>query len=277
MQYSNTTGHDQRMVGAAKKGMTRTAVGASCRWAATLLAAVFTTAAVADSTLRTELVQAGLYRISGAGGGTVLRVDAKGLIVVDAPREGAYRALMDEVHRIAKTSTLPVRALVVTAIGPEQTGNVVPFAAAGVPVIVQQRALPRLVVELRARGATAPLGAFVSYHNDYLLRDGDLEAEVEYVGSGRTGADIIVFFRDLRVVSVGELFTHDLPQPDCASGGSFAGWASAITHLLWFDFDLAVPGRGAPVGKRELAEFKAKLDALAARSSAASDCRLPPK
>jgi hypothetical protein len=247
--------------------MTRTALGAHGRWVATLFAAVFTTAAVAaDSTLKTELVTPGLYRISGVGGGTVLRVDAKGLIVVDAQREGAYRALLDEMHRIARTGTLPVRALVVTAIGPEQTGNVVPFAAAGVPVIVQQRALPRLVADLRARGANAAPGALVGYRNDYLLRDGDLEAEVEHVGSGRTGADSIVFFRDLRVVAVGELFTHDVPQPDRASGGSFAGWASAITHLLWFDFDVAVPSHGAPVGKRELAAFKARLESLAQRS-----------
>ena len=246
--------------------MARTTFGALGRWLATLGAAVFATAAAADSALTTELVRPGLYRISGESGGTVLRVDAKGLIVVDAQREGASSALMDEVRRIADTGTLPVRALVVTAVGPEQTGDVVPFAAAGVPVIVQRRALPRLAADLRARGATAPPGAFVSYHNDYLLRDGDLEAEVEHVGSGRTGADSVVFFRDLRVVAVGELFTHDVPQADTASGGSYAGWASAITHLLWFDFDVAVPSRGAPVGKRELAAFKAKLDALAQRS-----------
>jgi hypothetical protein len=244
----------------------RTTCGVFGRCAATLVAAVFATAASADSPLSTEMVKPGLYRISGAAGGTVLRVDAKGLIVVDAPREGTYHALMDEVHRIAKSDTLPVRALVVTAIGPEQTGSVVPMATAGVPVIVQERALPRLVADLRAHGASAPPEALVSYRNDYLLRDGDLEAEVEHVGSGRTGADSVVFFRDLRVVAVGELFTHDVPQADSASGGSFAGWASAITHLLWFDFDVAVPSRGAPVGRRELAAFKATLESLAQRS-----------
>ena len=247
-------------------GIARTTSGALGTWLATLGAAVFTTAAAADSTLTTELLKPGLYRISGESGGTVLRVDARGLIVVDAQRKAGSGALMDEVHRIAKTETLPVRALVVTAIGPEQTDSVVPFAAAGVPVIVQERALPRLVAELRARGTNAPSGAFVSYQNDYLLRDGDLEAEVEHVGSGRTGADSVVFFRDLRVVAVGDLFTHDVPQADTASGGSFAGWASAITHVLWFDFDVAVPSRGAPVGKTQLAAFKAKLDALAQRS-----------
>jgi hypothetical protein len=254
------------MAGTTMRDVARTGFGASGKWVAALLAAICTTAAVADSTLKTELVKPGVYRISGAGGGTVLRVDQRGLIVVDAQREGTYRALMDEVRRITKTDTIPVRALVVTAIGPEQTGNVAPFAAAGAPVIVQERALPRLVADLRASSASAPPGAFVSYHNDYLLRDGDLEAEVEHVGSGRTGADSVVFFRDLRLVAVGELFTHDVPQADRASGGSFAGWAAAIGHALWFDFDVAVPSRGAPVGRRELEAFKARLEALAQRS-----------
>lgn len=263
MQYSNMTG--------------RAPLGVR-RWAATLLVAFFTGAAAADTTLRTEAVKPGLYRISGAGGGTVLRVDAKGLIVVDSQREGAYRSLMDEVHRVAKTTALPVRALMLTAVGPEQAGNVVSFAAAGVPVVVQQRAVPRLMADLRARGATAP-APFVTYRNDHIVRDGDLEAEVEHVGSGRTGADSVVFFRDLRVVAVGELFTHGAPQPDCASGGSFAGWASALTHVLWFDFDVAVPSRGMPVGKRELEALKATLEALAARGGTSppgsSDCRPP--
>jgi hypothetical protein len=231
---------------------------------AALGAVVFTTAAAADSSLTTELVKPGLYRISGESGGTVLRVDEKGLIMVDTLREAVSSALMDEVHRIAKSSA--VRALVLTAIGPEQSSSVVPFAAAGVPVIVQEQALPRLAADLRARGATAPPGAFVSYHNDFLLRDGDLEAEIEHVGRGRTGADSVVFFRDLRVVAIGELFTHGAPHADSASGGSFAGWATAITHLLWFDFDVAVPSRGAPVSKRELAAFKARLESLAQRS-----------
>jgi len=97
------------------------------------------------------------------------------------------------------------------------------------------------------------------------------------VGSGRTGADSIVVFRGLRVVAVGDLFTTDAPQPDCASGGSFAGWAAAIDHLLWSDFDIAVPSRGAAVGKSELRAFKATLEALARRAGSSpagpADCR----
>lgn len=227
------------------------------------------------STPSAELVKPGLYRVNGAGGGTLLRIGTSGLIVVDANRAGTYRPLKAEIERIASSARTQVSALVLTGAGPEQSGNVAQFVDAGGPVIVQRRALARLVAEGPA--GTAASKSFVAYDDDYMLRVGDLEAEIEHVGRGRSAADSVVLFRDLRVVAVGELYTDTTPTPECASGGSFAGWAAAIDHLLWSDFDVAVPSRGAPVGKRELTAFKAKLLALAAQASSSpsvsSDCR----
>jgi glyoxylase-like metal-dependent hydrolase (beta-lactamase superfamily II) len=182
---------------------------------------------------------------------------------------------MSEIQRIAQTPDPSIRALVLTASGVEQAGNLAQFVAAGVPVIVQQRAFAALAASPSPTGARAAT-AFVTYDNDYLLRVRDIQVEVEHVGRGRTGADSIVVFRDLRVVAIGELFTAGMPEPDCSTGGSFAGWAAAIDHLLWSDVDVVVPSRGPPIGKPELAAFKAKLEALAARAASqprgSSDC-----
>jgi glyoxylase-like metal-dependent hydrolase (beta-lactamase superfamily II) len=223
-----------------------------------------------------ELVKPGLYRIAGAAGQSLVRVGAQGVVVVDPAGSGTHESLMAAIRRIAKTSDPSVRALVLTAAGPEQAGDVRAFVDAGVPVVVQQRALAELVRQGRAPAASTSR-SFIIYENDYQIRFGEVEVEVEHVGSGRTGADSIVVFRGLRVVAVGALFTTDAPQPDCASGGSFAGWAAAIDHLLWSDFDIAVPSRGAAVGRRELTEFKAKLETLARRAASApsvpEDCR----
>jgi glyoxylase-like metal-dependent hydrolase (beta-lactamase superfamily II) len=230
-----------------------------------------------DAPLSAETVTPGLYRIGGAG--ALVRLSDKGLVIVDSGRPGAYRPLMTELQRIAKTAEPAIGALVLTASTAEQAGNVAQFVEAGVPVIVQQRALARLAAIPDAAAARAPT-AFVTYDSDYLLRVGRVQIEIEHVGRGRTEADSIIVFRDLRVVAIGELFTAGTPEPDCSAGGSFAGWAAAIDHLLWSDFDVAVPSRGAPVGKPELMAFKAKLEALAARAASSpsgpSDC-LPPK
>ena len=217
-----------------------------------------------------ELVKPGLYRVAGPGAGTVVRLSADGPIVVDANRAGTYEALIAAIQRLAKRPDAPVRAVILTAAGPEQAGNVPRFADAGVPVVVSTRALGRLAQGERGSGGQAGVHKPpLSYDAGYVLQSGGVQVEVEHVGSGRTGADSVAYFRDLRVVAVGELYTHGTPQPDCASGGSLAGWAAAITHMLYFDFDVAVPSKGAPVGKRELVEFKEKLEKLAQ----GEDCR----
>lgn len=225
--------------------------------------------------LTTELLRPGLYRINGEGGGTLLRLSLTGVVVIDPQRAGSHSAVMAEIGRITKSANPVIRAVVLTSVEPGQAARVAPFADAGVPVLVQERAAERLAGQARARGDTPQ--RLVRYGTDYAVMVDDVLADVEHVGSGRTGADSVVHFRDLRVMAVGDLFTHGTPQPDCASGGSFAGWAAAINHFYGLDFNLLVPSRGAPVGKAELAAFKARLDALAerARSSPAgsSDCR----
>jgi glyoxylase-like metal-dependent hydrolase (beta-lactamase superfamily II) len=219
--------------------------------------------------LKTELVKPGLYRIGGAAGQAVVRVGANGVVVVDPMAPGSNGALLAEIGRIVKTSDAAVRAVILTSGERDRAAEVGELLVAGAPVIVQRQALAQLLGGSTPTGAATPGSSFVTYDHDYQLRLGEVEVEVEHVGRGRTGADSIVVFRGLRVVAVGELFTTEAPRPDCASGGTFAGWAAAIDHLLWSDFDVAVPRRGAPVGKVELTKFKATLEALARRAASA--------
>lgn len=210
-----------------------------------------------------ELVRPGLYRVDGA----VARVGDSGLVVVDTRNAGAYPGLAAALQASADgAGALPIRALVITAAGSESAA---PAAAPALPLVVQRRALQQLT------GGRATAG-LITYDADYVLRVGGVEVEVEHVGRGRTGVDSVAFFRDLRVVAVGDLYTHGTPEPDCASGGSYAGWAAAISHLLYFDFDIAVPRQGPPVDKAQLRELRARLQAMAAEAPAgtsASACK----
>lgn len=282
MQATSSAGWLHRDKGQGHKGKCSAARGAL---AVALLLSTFA-AAAADALapaartdgppLSAELLKPGLYRINGTGGGTLLRLSLKGLIVVDSQRAGTYGPLMAEIQRITQSANPPIRALILTAVGPDQAGNVAQFAGAGVPVVVQQQAVARLLGESRAMGNPTPL-RLITYGTDHVAHADDVMAEVEHVGHGRTGADSVVYFRDLRAMAVGELFTHGTPEPDCHSGGSYAGWAAAITHFLGLDFDFVVPSRGLPVGKAELVAFRSKLEALSERTrslpSTALGCR----
>ncbi|NUZ07337.1 hypothetical protein [Piscinibacter koreensis] len=220
--------------------------------------------ALAAGTLRAEAVRPGLYRVGVADGGALVRVGTRGAVVVDPARAASHPTLLTELRRLTGRPDITIRGVVLTAAGPGVGANAASFVAAGVPVLVQRRALAFLG-EI-APGATPP--AVVTYDTDYQLYVDELQLEIEHVGSGRTGADSVVLFPDLRVVAVGALFTDRSPLADCASGGSLAGWTAAIDHLMWSNFELAVPARGAPVGKRELRAFRDELEA-ASRAGAA--------
>jgi hypothetical protein len=251
-----------KLIGRVARGATAAAlVVSSAAFAAPVARVAVETADV--PALRTEVLKPGLYRISGDGGSALLRVSTNGLIVVDSMRAGSYGPLLAEIRRVVKEPSAPIRALILTGSGRDQAGNVAQFIDAGVPVIVQRRAVSGLDGGRLAEGAPAARPPVVAYDSDYQLYSGDVVVEAEHVGSGRSRADSIVLFPDLRVVAVGELFTTETPKPDCNDGGSLAGWAAAIGHLLWSNFDVAVPSRGPPVGKRELAALKETLETMA--------------
>ncbi len=217
------------------------------------VAALVCAAAAQAAPAGAELVRPGLYRVDGA----VVRVGERGLVVVDTRHAAAYQGLAAAVQRSAQAAgELPIQALVITAAG---SGAAAPAAAPALPLVVQRQALQQLTGGRMGAG-------HITYDADYMLRVGGVEVEVEHVGRGRTGVDSVAFFRDLRVVAVGDLYTHGTPEPDCASGGSYAGWAAAISHLLYFDFDIAVPSQGPPVDKAQLRELRTRLQALAAQA-----------
>ena len=224
------------------------------------------------SVLSTELVRPGLYRIDGGGGASLVRVSSKGLVVVDAKRAGMYEPLMAELRRIARSPNPPILALILTGAGRDQAGTVARFVEAGVAVIVQRHAVVALDRGPLTQTGRPASDSFITYDTDYQLFASDAVVEVEHVGSGRSRADSVVLFPDLRVAALGELFVAATPEPECAAGGSLAGWSAEIDHVMWIPFDIAVPSRGASVGKSELTALKGRLDAVAGGTSTASAC-----
>lgn len=214
--------------------------------------------------LDATLVRTGLYLISGGGANTLLRFSTNGLILVDAKMPGTYRALKSQVRRIAKISDLPVRVLLVTDHHAAHIGNAGEFMAAGATVVAQRNAEPYLR-PLHSGATPAPV---LTFERQYTLRLGGVEAQVMHPGRAQTDDAAVVLFPDLRVVAVGDLFTHGPPQPDFVAGGSLAEWPSVLGAVLKLDFDLVVPGTGPMVTRADLERFKARIEALISRATA---------
>jgi cyclase len=89
-----------------------------------------------------------------------------------------------------------------------------------------------------------------------------------HMGNAHTDGDTVVYFPNLKVVALGDLYTSATPDVDFAAGGSLLGWGPVLAEVLKLDFDLAVPGQGPPVTRSDVAAFKAKLDTVVSRARA---------
>lgn len=216
-------------------------------------------------TLNAEWVKTGLYLITGSGANSLLRFSANGLILVDAKLPGSYRALKSQVRRIAKLSDSPVRVLVLTGHHSSHIGNAAEFMAAGIPVIAQENARPYLPAQ--AQPDAKPAAPIVTFERNYAFHLGGVEVRIMHPGNAKTHDDAVVYFPDLRVVAVGDLFTPGTPEPDFAGGGSLVEWGPALGQVLELDFDVVVPSEGPAVTRAELEGFKRKLDALVTRAA----------
>jgi cyclase len=215
----------------------------------------------AGATLTTEFVKTGLYVISGGGDNTLLRLTGNGSILVDGKLPGNYDLLLKRVNRI---SDQPVRALIVTDRDESANGNNAKFLEAGTRIIAQENAKPNLPVYAAPDAKIAP--SIITYDRDYTLRLGGVEAQLLHFGNAHTSGDTVVYFPNLKVVAVGDLFATT-PNPDFSAGGSLVGWGPVLAQILKLDFDVVVPGTGSPVSRADLETFKTKLDTLVSRAA----------
>ena len=219
----------------------------------------------AEAQFTAQLVKTGLYLISGGGANTLLRFSANGLILVDGKRPDNYRALMSQVRRISKISDLPVRVLIVTDHHEDHTGNNAKFLAAGVQIIAQENVRHNLTAYNPSGGKVAPPS--YTYDRDFTLRLGGVEARLMHFGAAHTSGDTVVYFPNLKVVAVGDLFTPNTPDPDFSGGGSLVNWGPALAQILKLDFDVVAPGAGPLVNRADLEAFKTKIDTLVSRAT----------
>jgi len=211
----------------------------------------------------------GFFLITGAGANTAVRVTTEGLIVVDSKLPSSdtsdnFAALSAQLKAI---SPLPVKYLLNTHHHPDHVGNNGKFADAGVKVV----GLEALKSNMAADTRTAQLAGRPSetFARDYVLKFGGVQVEAHHLGNAHTNDDTIVYFPDLKIAMISDTVTDTNPVVDWANGGSVLGWRSSLEAILKLDFEIAIPGRGEPRPKADVAAFKTKIDTVIDRGNAA--------
>lgn len=96
---------------------------------------------------------------------------------------------------------------------------------------------------------------------------GDREIQLLFFGRGHTGGDVVVYLPAERVLITGDLL---LPGVPFMGDGFVSEWVGTLEALKSLDFDVVVPGHGAPFTDRErIDHLQAYLGDLWARTSEA--------
>ena len=211
--------------------------------------------------LTVQLVKTGLYLITGNGSNSLLRLSANGLVLVDDKLPGNYDALR---ARAKKISGQQIRAVILTGCNKSSTGNNAKFAENGSHIVVQENAKQNLAACNLSGDAIA--ASVVTYGREYQIRMGGIEAQLMHFGNAYSNSDTVVYFPNLKVVAVGDLFAVT-PTPDFSAGGSLVGWGRVLARVLKLDFDVVIPASGPPVSRADLEAFKTKIDTMVSRAT----------
>ena len=215
-----------------------------------------------------KMVKPGVYMVINGGGNSTVRVTDQGVILVDTKNLGdqPYNDLLAQIKTVTQQ---PVKYAIVTHVHQDHAGNIERFEKAGVPVI----AYAGLNKNLHEGGPNGkgyeaaqgkPADANMPYDKkDKKVKVGKAEAIAYHFAAGHTSGDTVVYFKDVKVVSLGDEFTATGPNCDYPMGGSLLTWSKSLAEVLKLDFDTAIPGHGNdPMTKADVATFQKRIDAI---------------
>src|SRR5271157_4297923 len=107
--------------------------------------------------------------------------------------------------RARKISDQPIRALILTGCDKSRTGSNAKFVDDGAHIVAQENAKQNLDACNLAGDNFAP--AMVTYGTEYPIHMGGVEAQVLHFGNAYSSSDTVVYFPNLKVVVVGDLYS----------------------------------------------------------------------
>ncbi len=205
--------------------------------------------------LAIEEVREGLYMITGAGGNIGVRLTDEGVILID----DKYPQDFEEIQSlVASVSDLPVKYVINTHHHGDHSGSNVSFLEFA-EIVAHKNARNNIV---RNNQEGAPHIVFVDETAVFL---GGVEVQAYYMGTGHTNGDAVVYFPDLKIIHGGDLLHTTAPFIDYGNGGSSRGWVGTLNGMLTLDFDVAIPGHGPLMDRRDVVNFRNQMEIIRQR------------
>jgi len=213
----------------------------------------------------------GLYVLEGmggfAGGNIAVSVGEDGVVLID---DGLSTVLEPLRSALKQITDAPIDFMINTHVHADHVGNNAFFGEAGTHIVAHSNLRERLKVR-EVEGADGktltPASALpvITFDESLTFHLNGGEAHVFHVGPAHTDGDVVIHFRDLNVIHVGDvLFNGIFPFIDLQNGGSVSGYIEAqkILYELLGDDTVIIPGHGAVGTRKDLkAAYKMLEDA----------------
>src|SRR5262245_45329556 len=224
-------------------------------------------AAQAPAAQAIKQVKPGVYMVINGGGNSTVRVTDQGVILVDTKNLGE-QFYNDLTAQIKTVTPQPVKYAFITHVHQDHSGNIERFEKAGTQVIAFDGLNKNLhVCGPHGKGYDAQrvhrADAKGTYTKNKKVKLGKAQAVAYHFASGHTSGDTVVYFPDVKLVSLGDEFTAAGPNCDYPNGGSILGWSKSLAEVLKLDFDTAIPGHGNdPMTRADVMTFQKRMDAI---------------
>ena len=212
----------------------------------------YTQQAPAPSKLTTQKIGDDLYVIHNdfVPGNTTALVTSEGVILVDDKFPVDADNIVAEVKKITNQ---PIKYVVNTHYHMDHSGGNAKLQSLGAQVVSSEQSRQYQV------DGKQPGLANVAFQDHTHIFLGGKSVELYFYGKSHTGGDIVAYFPQQHVLSMGDMFTFGDATPqliDYAGGGSAKEWTRTVDRTLRLDFDKVVPGHGVVTNKAEVKKFR---------------------
>jgi glyoxylase-like metal-dependent hydrolase (beta-lactamase superfamily II) len=208
------------------------------------------------------------YIIEGDGPNSVVRVTSEGVILVEGKHDGTHDALVAAIKSITPQ---PIKYVFTTHYHETTSGGNakwVPIAT----VISTSNARKSILEQKRPNDRVTGLNntpASLTFTDQIQISLGGVDVRAGYFGRGHTDGDLVVYFPDMKIISMGDLFSGDTPTIDYVGGGSLVEIAKTYDYILAaYDFERVIPGSGDVTNRAAVKTFQDAFVKLTARAQA---------
>jgi len=231
-------------------------------------------AAPAYVPMQVKTVTTGVYEIIGGGGNVTVRVGKDAVILVDTKLPGEPM-LSDLQAKLKGITPLPVKYVFITHHHADHAGNEGVFLPSG-SVIASKAEYDTFRAYTPPAGHKPPPPNVIYAGPSVQVNIDGATATGFHFGPGHTAGDTVVYFPDVKVVSVGDLVADTTPNVDYPGGASILGWQKSLDGILALDFDYLITGHGEQIKTRaDVLAYKKKWDLFIARARAAIKAGVP--